>query len=111
MPRDALFSPEALEIPIVQAPLAGGPSTPALAATVADAGGLGFLAAGYRTPGDVRREIAELRRLTGRPFGLNLFAPPGPPANAEVVDRYAAELRAESERYGAELGEPRHDDD
>jgi nitronate monooxygenase len=36
-----------LEVPIVQAPLAGGPSTPELAAAVSDAGGLGFLAAGY----------------------------------------------------------------
>ena len=35
--------------PIVLAPLAGGPATPALAASVSDAGGLGFLAAGYRS--------------------------------------------------------------
>jgi nitronate monooxygenase len=36
-----------LEIPIVGAPMAGGASTPALAAAVSDAGGLGFVAAGY----------------------------------------------------------------
>ena len=41
---------ERLAVPIVQAPLAGGPSTPELAAAVANAGGLGFVAAGYRTP-------------------------------------------------------------
>ena len=35
---------------IVLAPLAGGPTTPELAAAVTDAGGLGFLAAGYLTP-------------------------------------------------------------
>ena len=40
---------EQLELPIVQAPLAGGASTPALAAAVCEAGGLGFLAAGYKT--------------------------------------------------------------
>jgi len=39
-----------LGTPIVLAPLAGGPSTPELAAAVSEAGGLGFLAAGYRTP-------------------------------------------------------------
>ena len=36
------------EVPVVQAPLAGGPSTPELTAAVARAGGFGFLAAGYR---------------------------------------------------------------
>ena len=39
-----------LRHPIIQAPMAGGPSTPALAAAVSDAGGIGFLAAGYKTP-------------------------------------------------------------
>jgi len=36
-----------LAVPIVLAPLAGGPSTPELAAAVSNAGGFGFLAAGY----------------------------------------------------------------
>ena len=49
--------------------MGGGPSTPALAAAVSEAGGLGFLAAGYRTLAAVRADIAELRRLTTRPFG------------------------------------------
>ena len=39
----------ALDIPIVGAPMAGGASTPELAAAACAAGGLGFLAAGYRT--------------------------------------------------------------
>ena len=55
--------------------MAGGPSTPELAAAVAEAGGLGFLAAGYRTPEAVRDELAELRSVSARPFGLNLFVP------------------------------------
>ena len=38
-----------LAVPIIQAPMAGGPSTPALAAAVSEAGGLGFLGAGYLT--------------------------------------------------------------
>ena len=42
------------DVPVVQAPMAGGPSTPALAAAVSNAGGLGFLAAGYKTPEAVR---------------------------------------------------------
>jgi nitronate monooxygenase len=100
-----------LEHPIVQAPLGGGPSTPALAAAVSEAGGLGFLAAGYRTPDAVRADIAELRGLTDRPFGVNLFVP-GPPAqDRAALERYAGQLRAEAARYDVELGEPRHDDD
>jgi len=95
-----------LELPIVQAPLAGGASTPALAAAVCEAGGLGFLAAGYKTADAVRADLATLRGLTERPFGLNIFAPPGHAPDDEAVRAYAARLCDEGE-----LGEPRHDDD
>jgi nitronate monooxygenase len=100
---------DALAHPIVQAPMGGGPSTPALAAAVAEAGGLGFLAAGYKTVEAVRADIEALRALTDRPFGVNLFAPPTPAA--DDVGAFAAQLREEGERYGAPVGEPRHDDD
>jgi nitronate monooxygenase len=100
-----------LDHPIVQAPLAGGPSTPRLAAAVAEAGGLGFLAAGYKTVEAVRADLEEIRGLTVRPFGVNLFAPPGPAADPVEVERYASGLHEEAERYGVETGAPRHDDD
>jgi nitronate monooxygenase len=107
-PRSIL---DQLEHPIVQAPMGGGPSTPRLAAAVAEAGGLGFLAAGYKTTDAVRADIVALRGLTARPFGVNLFAPPGLEADRSELDRYAAALREEAERYGVQTGEPRHDDD
>src|SRR4051794_39981124 len=91
--------------------MGGGPSTPALASAVCEAGGLGFLAAGYLTADAVRSQLGELRELTDRPFALNLFAPPGPPGDPAAVERYAASLRDDAARYGAELGEPRHHDD
>jgi nitronate monooxygenase len=97
--------------PIVQAPLAGGTSTPQLAAAVSSAGGLGFLAAGYKTAEAVREDIVTLRSLSDAPFGLNLFAPPAPVPEPAAVETYARELRGEAERYGADPGEPRHDDD
>ena len=100
---------DGLEHPIVQAPMGGGPSTPALAAAVAEAGGLGFLAAGYKPVDAVRADVEALRALTGRPFGVNLFAPPQP-ARGDVA-AFASSLRGEAERYGAPVGEPRHDDD
>jgi nitronate monooxygenase len=108
MPR---FSLDALAEPIVQAPLAGGASTPALAAAVSGAGGLGFLATGYKTPAAARAELEDLRRRTAQPFGVNLFVPSPAGGDAAEVDRYARGLSAEAERYGAQLGTPRHDDD
>jgi nitronate monooxygenase len=102
------FSLDDLELPIVQAPLAGGPSTPALAAAVANAGGLGFLAAGYKTAGALRDDITAYRELSGRPFGVNLFAPP---ADAAPVDDYRDSLLGEAGRLDVELGDTRHDDD
>ena len=100
---------ERLEHPIVQAPMGGGPSTPALAAAVAEAGGLGFLAAGYKPVEAVRADVEALRALSDRPFGINLFAPPVPAA--DDVAPFAAELEGEAARYGVPVGEPRHDDD
>lgn len=90
--------------------MGGGPSTPALAAAVSGAGGLGFLAAGYKTAEAVRADVRELRELTDRPFGVNVFVPSAP-ADPALVDRYAETLRGEAERYGTALGESRHDDD
>jgi nitronate monooxygenase len=107
----APLSPEQLAVPIVQAPMGGGPSTPALAAAVSEAGGLGFLAAGYQRPDAVRADVAATRAATARPFGVNLFAPGPVAADPDAVARYARELAGEAARYGVELGEPRHDDD
>lgn len=57
-------------------------------------------------------DIAATRRLTGRPFGVNLFAPPAVPAAPEVVvGNYAETLEGEAIRAGVELGRPRFDDD
>lgn len=106
-----MLSPADLEHPIVQAPMGGGPSTPRLAAAVSDAGGLGFLAAGYKTAEAVRADLEELRALTDAPFGVNLLVP-GPPApDPEAVARYAEALREEAHFHRVALGEPRHDDD
>jgi nitronate monooxygenase len=100
-----------LEVPVVQAPMAGGPSTPALAAAVSDAGGLGFLAAGHQTPAAVLAEITATRELTRRPFGVNVFAPPDGPADPGALHRYAARLRSQADALDVAPGDPRFDDD
>jgi nitronate monooxygenase len=96
-----------LRVPVVQAPLAGGPSTPALAAAVSNAGGLGFVAAGYLSPEAFREELRRTRALTEAPFGVNLFVLEDRPVDDAAVAAYAAELTAE----GLPIGEPRFDDD
>jgi len=102
-----VFALDQLELPIVGAPLAGGPSTVALAAAVSDAGGIGSLAAGYRSADELRTQIGELRARTARPFTVNLFAPAGAAADPAVVEGYRRALAA----AGRPLGDPRHDDD
>lgn len=62
-----------MRYPIIQAPMAGGASTPKLAASVSNAGGLGFLAAGYKTAEEMKDEIGQTRQLTEHPFGVNVF--------------------------------------
>ncbi|MGG3161239.1 nitronate monooxygenase [Geobacillus stearothermophilus] len=100
-----------LPIPIIQAPMAGGVSTPELAAAVSNAGGLGFLAGGYKTAEAMKKEIHELRTLTDRPFGVNVFVPGDKTVDEEAVERYRVALAAEAERFGASVGEPKWEDD
>ncbi|MBV8463844.1 MAG: nitronate monooxygenase, partial [Acidimicrobiales bacterium] len=99
-----------LEVPIVQAPMAGGPSTPALARAVARAGGLGFVAAGYLPPERLGEDLASTRSELDR-FGVNLFVPGREAADPRLVEAYARHLQAEADRVGVELGQPRTDDD
>src|SRR3954452_4485449 len=102
---------ERLRVPIVQAPLAGGPSTPELAAGVSNAGALGFVAAGYKTPAAMSEDIAATRELTGEPFGVNLFAVTPTEAPTSVLDAYAESVRTSTSYTGVEPGSPRSDDD
>ncbi len=64
-----------MTVPVILAPMGGGPSTPELAAAVSNAGGLGSLAAAYSTPEQIEQNIAKVRLLTRRPFAVNLFSP------------------------------------
>lgn len=101
--------------PFVAAPMAGGTSTPALVKAVHEGGGLGFLAAGYKSPEAMTAEIAAARELSV-PFGMNVFVPdrsqlpPGPDARAHL-EAFRAELEPEAARYGVTLPPLRLDDD
>ncbi|WP_133649866.1 NAD(P)H-dependent flavin oxidoreductase [Paraburkholderia flava] len=74
-----------LRVPVVQAPMAGGPTTPAMVAAVSNAGALGTLAASPFAPDRIASEVAAVRALTQRPFGVNLFVlDPASPDEATV---------------------------
>jgi len=100
-----------LSQPVVQAPMAGGPSTPELAAAVANAGGLGFLAAGYRSAAQLRRDIEATREVSDGLVGVNLFLVSETAVDETAVAAYARELEPVAARYGTQLGTPRFDDD
>lgn len=91
--------------------MAGGPSTPALAAAVSEAGGLGFLAGGYKTADQVAAEVQAARAATPAPLGVNLFVVEPYEPDADALDAYRRSLEPEAARLGVELGEPRWDDD
>jgi NAD(P)H-dependent flavin oxidoreductase YrpB (nitropropane dioxygenase family)/uncharacterized NAD(P)/FAD-binding protein YdhS len=75
---------------IVLAPMAGGPSTPQLCAAVSNAGGLGFLAAGYLSPDKLAGAIEAVSDLTTAPYGVNIFVPGQPAEDNKLEQDYAA---------------------
>jgi nitronate monooxygenase len=83
--------------------MAGGPSTPGLAAAVSNAGGLGSLGGGYLAPDELRTAIRAVKAATDRPFMVNLFAPEA----VDTSDPRIAVALDELAPYAAELGLPR----
>lgn len=105
MSNDPLFTPLCrllgIELPIIQAGMAGGPTTPELVAAVSEAGGLGTLGAAYMEPESIREAVRAIRRLTAKPFSVNLFVAP----MRDDYSRYA-EVQPVIDRLGAQLGVP-----
>lgn len=93
-----------LAYPIIQAPMAGGPTTPEMVAAVAKAGGLGTLAGGYQTPDQIRAGIHRVRTLTDRPFAVNLLLPQPVTSSAAALERAQTLMRPFRETLG--LGAP-----
>lgn len=74
-----------LMVPVIQAPMAGGITTPELVAAVSRAGALGSLAGGMLAPAVLREHIAAIRALGCRDFSVNLFVIDEPQAPAPAV--------------------------
>ena len=110
-PRTSPLADLGVTAPVLAAPMAGGPTTPALVAASARSGGMGFLAAGYKTAEQLEKQITEVR-ATAPVFGVNLFAPNPVTVDPAAYRRYAEALRPIAERYGVTLPpEPVEDDD
>jgi NAD(P)H-dependent flavin oxidoreductase YrpB (nitropropane dioxygenase family) len=98
-------------VPVLAAPMAGGPTTPALVLAATAAGSAGFLAAGYRTAEDLARQVTEVRATT-EGYGVNLFAPNPVPVDRAAYTAYRERLLPLADRFGVELPvEPVEDDD
>ena len=100
-----------LSNPVMAAPMAGGATTSAMVIAASRAGGLGLLAAGYKSPESLAAEIAAVQRES-IPFGVNVFAPNPVPITAETYHSYAAAIQREADRFGLLLPvDPIDDDD
>ncbi len=104
--RTALCDLLGIEYPVIQSGM-GSVAGPDLAAEVSRAGGLGIVAGLGVPPDELRRRIAEVRRLTDRPFGVNLWLhtelrPPVDPATipADTVIAVQSQLNRFRERLG-----------
>jgi nitronate monooxygenase len=91
--------------------MAGGPSTPKLVAAVTNAGGMGFLAGGYKTPQQLADQITSTRSLTQGPIGVNLFVVSTNEVDEDELETYRQELKYYADRYGIEVGTHKWDDD
>jgi nitronate monooxygenase len=100
-----------IPVPIVAAPMAGGPGTPALAAAVSNAGGLGFIPGGYVSAERFAEDIAAARAATTGPLGVNLLVPQPSVADWVQLDYYAGELEEIADYYQVEVGHPQFGDD
>lgn len=92
-----------LRVPIIQAPMAGGPSSKELVAACSAAGALGSFGFAATQPDEMKRQAEWVRAKTDRAFGANLFVSPQPSPIAAESQRPAMEAVA---RYYRELGLP-----
>ncbi len=98
-------------VPVFAAPMAGGPTTPALVLAAAGVGSLGFLAAGYQQAETLAVQVAGVAAETDA-YGVNLFAPHPVLVDPRAYAAYREALRPLAARLRVDLPEqPVEDDD
>ncbi len=98
-------------LPLVVAPMAGGPTTVELVVAAASAGALGFLAAGYKSVDGMATEMEAVWSAGVDAFGVNVFVPGHPATDPDRVAAYLSSLNEEAVALEATLGVPSWDDD
>jgi nitronate monooxygenase len=98
-PRTDLLNLLGITHPIIQAPMSGF-SSPALVATVSNAGALGSLGCATLSVQTIRDQVDEIRRATNHPFNLNFFVHPSPSIDAQIAGRMRERLAAYYEEVG-----------
>jgi nitronate monooxygenase len=99
-PQARLLDLLQIDLPIVQAPMAGV-STPEMAAAVSNAGGLGSIGVGATDAAGTRKMIAAFRERSRRSLNVNVFCHAPASADAAKEARWIERLRPEFERFGA----------
>jgi nitronate monooxygenase len=100
-PAASLLKRIGIELPIIQAPMAGT-STPAMAAAVSNAGGLGSIGVGAVNASGARAMIESLQGQTRGPFNVNVFCHKPATANASLERDWLVALKPLFEHFGAE---------
>ena len=105
MSESSVLAARGVRLPIVQGPMAGA-DTARLAAAVSQAGGLGMLGCGMRSPSAMREAAAEVRRLTAQPFGINLFVQETPTPDPATVAQALEQLAPLYAQWGLQPSVP-----
>lgn len=92
-----------IELPIIQAPMAGATGS-AMAIAVSNAGGLGSLPCAMLTPEQIRQEIATFSQASRGPLNLNFFCHRPPATDGERAIRWKQALKPYYEEVGADFG-------
>jgi nitronate monooxygenase len=91
-----------IELPIIQAPMAGVQGS-ALAIAVSNAGGLGSLPCATLSADAMRQELSAIRAGTHRPFNVNFFCHSQPAPNTQREAAWRAALRPYFEEFGIDV--------
>ncbi len=92
-----------IELPIIQAPMAGSQGS-ALAIAVCKGGGLGSLPCAMLGADDMRKELTAIEAQTAKPFNVNFFCHVPPEPNPEREASWRQALSPYFEAYGIDAG-------
>ncbi len=94
-----------IQLPLIQAPMAGGITTPEFIAAVSNEGCLGSMGAGYLSADQLAADIKKTQALTSQPFAVNLFIPEENKADPEKISAMQKKLNLYRQKLNIPLQE------